>query len=303
MNNNNPIQLSIPNPCHEDWEQMSPCEQGRFCSSCQKTVIDFSTWGDRALYEFFSKNTAHICGNITNTQLSRKIPVPYQPKSRLYRIAIACGLTLMFTQVPEAHSMVTQSIEMMESEGEVQPEEGKKNGTIQGRATDENDEPVVGAIVEVSTSGIKKGGAMTDIDGNYEIKNLPGGVYHVMGRYSSYKSINVKDVGLSETGTAHIDLNFRPQALEDVKIQYVRGLISTTGRVNTSFDASEIKNEPTPDLPKFSNTNSSLTTDKTKHEDSLSKEHKPEQKKKKIDIKEERATRTIFKEENIRYHK
>ena len=35
---------SIPNPCSEDWNTMTPDDNGRFCGSCQKVVIDFTTY-------------------------------------------------------------------------------------------------------------------------------------------------------------------------------------------------------------------------------------------------------------------
>jgi len=49
------IQLSIPTPCHEDWDKMNPVEKGRFCDSCQKKVIDFSNMSDREIATFFKK--------------------------------------------------------------------------------------------------------------------------------------------------------------------------------------------------------------------------------------------------------
>jgi len=47
------IQLSIPKPCHENWDAMSPVEKGRFCGSCQKQVVDFSNMNDWQIAEFF----------------------------------------------------------------------------------------------------------------------------------------------------------------------------------------------------------------------------------------------------------
>jgi len=49
------IQLSVENPCHENWENMSPSEKGRFCGSCQKQVVDFTNMTDGQVAAFFKK--------------------------------------------------------------------------------------------------------------------------------------------------------------------------------------------------------------------------------------------------------
>jgi len=54
--------LSIPKPCHENWEQMTPAEQGRFFGACQKTVVDFTHMSDRELAAFFRKSIGSPCG-------------------------------------------------------------------------------------------------------------------------------------------------------------------------------------------------------------------------------------------------
>lgn len=71
------IQLHIPEPCHENWDQMSPVDKGRFCSSCQKQVVDFSLMSDRQIAEFFKRpSTGSVCGRFMTDQLDREIPIP-----------------------------------------------------------------------------------------------------------------------------------------------------------------------------------------------------------------------------------
>ena len=68
------IQLHIPEPCHEDWNSMVPVEKGRYCTSCQNQVIDFTNMSDQQLIAYFKKrNKDAICGRFMNDQLQRDI--------------------------------------------------------------------------------------------------------------------------------------------------------------------------------------------------------------------------------------
>lgn len=71
--------LSIPEPCHQDWELMTPAEQGRFCGSCQKVVHDFTAMTDEELFRFLELPQHGICGRYRHDQLNRAIvsPTPY----------------------------------------------------------------------------------------------------------------------------------------------------------------------------------------------------------------------------------
>jgi CarboxypepD_reg-like domain len=68
-----PIQISIPQPCHEDWQKMTAAEQGKFCGACQKTVVDFSTMSDGEIVRLFEEKKGKLCGRFTTTQLERPI--------------------------------------------------------------------------------------------------------------------------------------------------------------------------------------------------------------------------------------
>ncbi|GAB2813181.1 hypothetical protein [Ferruginibacter profundus] len=66
------FKISIPKPCFEGWDNMTPNEQGRFCTSCAKTVIDFSVMSDEAIQQYFISNyDKKICGRFKNIQLQR----------------------------------------------------------------------------------------------------------------------------------------------------------------------------------------------------------------------------------------
>lgn len=64
--------IAIPKPCFESWEQMKPDGNGRYCSSCAKTVIDFSVMSDEEVQQYFTSNySTKICGHFKNVQLQR----------------------------------------------------------------------------------------------------------------------------------------------------------------------------------------------------------------------------------------
>lgn len=70
------IQLTIPKPCHENWDKMNPVEQGRFCNSCQKQVMDFTGMSDEKLVAFFRKSDSSVCGRFRKEQLETDLMIP-----------------------------------------------------------------------------------------------------------------------------------------------------------------------------------------------------------------------------------
>jgi carboxypeptidase-like protein len=65
------VQIQIPKPCHENWNNMAPDEQGRFCGSCQKIVVDFTAMSDKELLDHISTTAGqHACGRFSTHQLN-----------------------------------------------------------------------------------------------------------------------------------------------------------------------------------------------------------------------------------------
>lgn len=64
------IQLSVPEPCHEDWNKMTPKDQGAFCGACSKVVVDFTKMTNREVIQYFEeKKGQKTCGRFKTQQL------------------------------------------------------------------------------------------------------------------------------------------------------------------------------------------------------------------------------------------
>ncbi|KUJ63385.1 hypothetical protein AR687_04360 [Flavobacteriaceae bacterium CRH] len=62
--------ITISEQCHEDWNKMTPSENGRFCLSCSKTVIDFTSMLPQEIQHFFIQNKKNnVCGRFRKSQL------------------------------------------------------------------------------------------------------------------------------------------------------------------------------------------------------------------------------------------
>lgn len=63
------IQIAVPTPCDEKWSSFAKTSRGGFCSSCQKEVIDFSSWSDERLLLYFKNLKRNTCGRFRQDQL------------------------------------------------------------------------------------------------------------------------------------------------------------------------------------------------------------------------------------------
>ena len=75
---NQKFKITIPKPCHKNWNTMAQEEKGRFCGSCSKTVVDFTKKSTTAIQEYLVKNKNQaICGHFYKKQLySITIEIP-----------------------------------------------------------------------------------------------------------------------------------------------------------------------------------------------------------------------------------
>jgi hypothetical protein len=95
-------QIQIPTPCHENWDGMQQQEARKFCGSCAKIVVDFTSWEVADIAQYLKQNT-HTCGRIKQSQL--QTPVQLDDEAVLINIAesnltvfkkIAAAILLLF---------------------------------------------------------------------------------------------------------------------------------------------------------------------------------------------------------------
>src|SRR5687767_3696305 len=118
------IKIAVSKPCHEKWASFKKTTNGGFCSSCQKEVIDFTSWSDERIKSYFKNLPASTCGRFRPQQL--KVYEYDNPgTTRFGWIAtFFAGALVMFTsrqvaaqQPPSKHPM--EQSEVQRKQGEV----------------------------------------------------------------------------------------------------------------------------------------------------------------------------------------
>jgi CarboxypepD_reg-like domain len=158
------LQIQIPTPCHEHWDKMNPTEQGRFCLSCKKEVIDFSLMTDKEILNYISKANKQTCGRFGNEQLNRELVVPSEPRKIWWKywMSVAASLIMLSSKSSAQVKVKGEPIVCTPSNYSDQIVVGKlqvntevnndsiRNGyTVNGVIKDERDNPVPGASVVI----------------------------------------------------------------------------------------------------------------------------------------------------------
>jgi CarboxypepD_reg-like domain/Secretion system C-terminal sorting domain/Carboxypeptidase regulatory-like domain len=228
------IQLSIPEPCHQNWDKMNLTEQGRFCNACAKQVVDFSNMSDTQVLNYFSAlKDEKVCGRAYPDQLERAITMPAEPKKRLFWYwNYITMLFLFFSKSNNAKAQGGIKI-IMESQlkSKTSPDitnalQGRLGGIvisntniIKGKITDDKGEPLAGVTVKIKDAQIA---TATDANGFYTIK-----VNSKLDKLQiSAVGFQTKDIVL--TGVNNNDIVLSKMELQAMGEVVVTGIIVTT---------------------------------------------------------------------------
>ena len=108
-------------------------------------------------------------------------------------------------------------------------------GTIKGKVTDQNGEPVPFINVVVVDTYL---GSATGVDGNYIIKNVPAGSNKLRASAVGYKSV-IKEVSVKENETAKQDFTIATDAL-NLKEVVVTGVVTPMSKMESTVAISTL---------------------------------------------------------------
>jgi hypothetical protein len=165
--------LTVPTPCHENWNTFTPTQKGKFCGACQKEVIDFTAWTDDEIKRYFKTTTQSTCGRFKQQQLKIYPTTEVRPKSHSAWAAFVAFLMLLVHEPAEAQtSTPTRQEQVDEQKREKIAGKALTTITVRGIVIDDVDSlgiPGVNVLRKGTTEG-----TVTDTNGKFELTlNLP----------------------------------------------------------------------------------------------------------------------------------
>lgn len=92
------MEILINEACHENWDNMTPNEQGAFCSKCVKTVTDFTDKSLDEIKSFFAgRGQESTCGRFEDKQLSALSFDAFFERFRHFEFTKRFAIILYFT--------------------------------------------------------------------------------------------------------------------------------------------------------------------------------------------------------------
>lgn len=157
--------LSIPDPCQENWDQMTNIKGGKFCQSCQKNVIDFSNKTEKEIYQTLKNAKGRVCGKFRVSQVNMSLTADTKPQWLHYLLKLKVYFVTLFTLLTSSPSkilyakqkstittdrkkMLTQAELTFTSGGENLTDESKK--ILSGQVVDEKKQPIKNATIYIN---------------------------------------------------------------------------------------------------------------------------------------------------------
>ena len=161
-----PINISIPEPCGESWQKMTPVSGGRHCDVCEKCIVDFTQSSDKEIWKAYQKK-GQICGQFRPDQLNRLIS---QPKEKRVPMGIAAAAVLSMSTPTMAQTSAPAMVEIpsnYEQQVNLYPQEVILKGRVYENRTGE---AIPFANVQLWSQGAMIYAGATDFDGYFGVR-------------------------------------------------------------------------------------------------------------------------------------
>lgn len=163
------FKIQISNPCHEEWEGMQADLNGRFCSSCQKTVVDFTCFSDTELKDWFDQNRGNSCGRFKPGQLDRYIGKEKHSYFKLFKPGLIAASLFAFLNFPKP--VFAQGAPRIEAHKSANKQAADHKGDaytfIKGKVSDQNGNGLNHIKIELKQQNVK---VQSAADGSFYIK-------------------------------------------------------------------------------------------------------------------------------------
>jgi hypothetical protein len=214
--------LSIPKPCSQNWEDMSPDTDGRYCGHCAKTVIDFTGMPTDEILKVIA-GKSHSCGRFNQFQIDD-----------LNSILDRSEKTVSFWRKGLAAASLASLLSLVSGEAKSQPyriEQApvRPNDTLGGMvgkmafnlapqvivkgtviATDDN-LPLPGVSIRIKGTNF---GVVTDANGCFTLKVPGAGQSFTVG----YKGYATQEFSATNTDESDLCIRLRPLIMGEIVV-------------------------------------------------------------------------------------
>lgn len=164
--------LEIPKSCHADWNSMSATNQGKFCASCKKEVINFEFLTNAQILSKISNNTS-VCGRLSKNQINSEFSNSNPTSAPFWGVLFS--FTSLLTALPVLAQKEKAKVEIIESKSSSATVNTTDtafvivSGIVLEKLTVDakTSTPLPGAVIEHKQS---KTSVISDINGTFTIK-------------------------------------------------------------------------------------------------------------------------------------
>lgn len=186
--------ITLPNPCSQQWDSMTQTNDGRFCGSCNKMVIDFTAMTNQQIINQLS-DTNNVCGRIGTKQFAavnyhlqqENVPVTNIWKRMILAVAVLASAQYAIGQINNTNKPATEQIENPELIGKIAaPAKAENYKTISGQVFDETGSPVINAFVSYGKTSVT-----TNVEGLFKLQ-IPINIKSIEIKALGYQSKTIK---------------------------------------------------------------------------------------------------------------